>query len=128
MQRFVFFCHFTKNGGCILVDMYERLKTVAKEKGTSIWRVLDDLHISRGIMSALKSGKSQQLTQRTLQKIADRLGVSIDYLINGQNDYVEPNNGEIDEFAYALYNEAKQMTDEQKALLLQLAKQMNTKG
>lgn len=110
------------------MDMYERLKTVAKEKGTSIWRVLDDLHISRGIMSALKSGKSQQLTQRTLQKIADRLGVSIDYLINGQNDYVEPNNGEIDEFAYALYNEAKQMTDEQKALLLQLAKQMNTKG
>ena len=109
------------------MDMYERLRTVAKEKGTSIWKVLDDLHISRGIMSALKAGRSQQLKQKTLQSIADYLGVSINYLIYGTDDEIKQTDGEIDDFAYALYNETKTMTEEQKALLLQLAKQMNTK-
>lgn len=109
------------------MELYERLETVAKEKGTSVYRITKDLGLSRGIMSSLKAGKSKTLSQKTLSKIAEYLGVSIDYLINGQNDEIKDQNDEIDDFGFAMYNYGKSLTDEQKQLLINLAKSMNTK-
>lgn len=110
-----------------MYTLYERLKNECEKHGETLYGMCRKLGISKGVMTNLKSGISKSLSVSTLNKFADALGVSINYLANGTNDEIEPKNGEIDEFAYALYNETKGLTADQKALILQLAKQMNAK-
>lgn len=106
-----------------MYTLYERLKNECEKHGKTLYGMCRELGISKGVMTNLKSGISQSLSVATLNKFADALGVSIEYLANGEERQQEP----IDDFAYALYNETKSLTEDQKTLLLQLAKQMNTK-
>ena len=110
-----------------MVDLYKNIEGLCKARGETITSMCKNAGISRSIMTELKMGRAKTLSYATMDKLATHFGVSINYIAYGNNDDIEPNNGEIDEFAYALYNETKGLTEEQKALLLQLAKQMNAK-
>lgn len=64
--------------------LYNRLCDVCFEKGTTLTAVLRDLNISTGNISRWKKGSLPNID--TVAKIADHLGVSIDYLVGHSCD------------------------------------------
>mgnify|MGYP002674500756 CR=1 FL=1 len=56
-----------------------RIKEIAAEKNVLIKNMLDELGLGSNTMSAMYHGKS--LSSESLAKIADYLGVSVDYLL-----------------------------------------------
>jgi transcriptional regulator with XRE-family HTH domain len=68
------------------MDLYERIKEVASAKGISINKLEKDLNLPRS--SVRKYCKNKPSAER-IGTIADYLGVSADYLINGNVDISE---------------------------------------
>jgi len=68
------------------MDLYERIKEVASAKGISINKLEKDLNLPRS--SVRKYSKNKPSAER-IGTIADYLGVSADYLINGNVDTSE---------------------------------------
>ena len=66
----------------------------------------------------------------TVARIADYFGVTIDYLL-GRTDDMNQNPGEenisFDDFTYAMYNESKELTEEDKQALLGMARLLKKK-
>ena len=60
--------------------MYEIYERLIKELGLTTYRVAMDTGIAQSVFSAWKSGKSSPKPDK-LKKIADRLHVSVDYLM-----------------------------------------------
>lgn len=60
--------------------MYEIYEKLIKELGLTTYRVSMDTGIAQSVFSAWKSGKSKPKPDK-LKKIADRLHVSVDYLM-----------------------------------------------
>lgn len=58
---------------------YDRLKALCDEKGVKLTKLVEELGMSRGNMSRWKSGGVPK--SDTLHALADRLGVSVDYLL-----------------------------------------------
>lgn len=81
--------------------------------------------------SNVSNWKNNGYTPRgdALQKIADYFGVTTDYLLTGEDTKKAPTDGErdmtMDDFTYAMQNEAKDLTDMDKQILLSMAKQLN---
>lgn len=69
------------------MDLYESVKKVAKEKGYSINRLEQELGFPRSYI-----GKFKKITPGTdkIQKIADFLGVSVEYLTTGKEKQPAP--------------------------------------
>ncbi len=63
--------------------MYEVFENLLKEKNVSSYRVSKDTGVTQTALSNWKTGKSTP-TAKTLQKIADYFGVTIDYLMTGK--------------------------------------------
>lgn len=61
---------------------YDRIKTLCKEKGTTVTNMLTDLELSTGSTGVWKKGKIPG--GETLIRIADYLETSVDYLITGE--------------------------------------------
>lgn len=83
--------------------------------------------------SAVTNWKNRRTPPRdaTLQKIADYFNVSVEYLLTGEkkspdimSEDEEKDEITYDDFTYAMYGHSKELTDEQKQLLLQLAEDM----
>ena len=104
--------------------LYNNIERLCKERGETVTSLCRKAGITRTSLSELKSGRTQGLSYKTIKKIADFFGISV---IDVTNDNVEQNNGDIDDFAYALYNETRRLTEEQKNIILQLARSMNKK-
>ena len=68
------------------MDLYERIKEVASAKGISINKLEKDLNLPRS--SVRKYSKNKPSAER-ISTVADYLGVSVDYLINGNVDISE---------------------------------------
>lgn len=68
------------------MDLYERIKEVASAKGISINKLEKDLNLPRS--SVRKYSKNKPSAER-INVVADYLGVSVDYLINGNADNAE---------------------------------------
>lgn len=60
--------------------MYEIYERLINELGITTYRVAMDTKIAQSVFSAWKSGKSRPKPDK-LKKIADRLHVSVDYLM-----------------------------------------------
>lgn len=65
--------------------MYENYAIVRDKKGLKDVTVCRLTGISTGTMSDWKNGRIKQLKVDKLQKIADVLGVSVDYLMTGKD-------------------------------------------
>ena len=61
---------------------YERLRTICKERNTSVSKMLKDLNLSTGSTGHWKKGMLPK--GEVLAQIADYLHTSIDYLIFGE--------------------------------------------
>ena len=60
---------------------YDRINELCKERGISITALEEELGFGRGSIGKLKKGTTMSSTR--LQKIADRLETTTDYLLNG---------------------------------------------
>jgi transcriptional regulator with XRE-family HTH domain len=63
--------------------MYEIFDELIKQKGLSAYKVAKDTGISQTTLSDWKRGRSIPKTDK-LQKIADYLGVTLDYLLGNE--------------------------------------------
>ena len=61
--------------------MKERVKQLCKEKGVSMNAAESEIGLAKGYISKLDNSNPNQ---KTLQKIADYFGVSVDYLMTGE--------------------------------------------
>ena len=64
--------------------MYEEFEQLLQKKGVSSYKVAKEAGVTQTALSNWKSGRSTP-TAKTLQKIADYFGVTIDYLMTGDD-------------------------------------------
>ena len=67
------------------MDIIDKIKNTAKEKGISIAFICSKLGVGRGYLNDVKAGKNR-LTDDRLSTIAGILGVSVDYLLGRTDD------------------------------------------
>ena len=132
-------------------DLYNRIAELCQNYGITITAMCRESGASRASLSDLKVGRKQNLSTETLDKIADYFGTTVDYLL-GRTDDPENNDrfgldisddeireleetkkaptpeGKLpitfDDFTYAFYNESKDLPDEKKKMLLDMARFM----
>ncbi|WP_294856384.1 helix-turn-helix transcriptional regulator [uncultured Oscillibacter sp.] len=112
-------------------DLYNAIDALLSEHGITGYKMCNDLGLSRSFITELRKGRVKSMKAETAQKIADYFNVSVDYLLTGaqkENALTESSKSEIgfDDFTYAMQNESKGLTEEDKALLLSMARQLKT--
>ena len=84
--------------------------------------------VAESTISQYETGKRQP-DYETLLKLGEFFSVTVDYLLTGEDTKKAPTDGErdmtMDDFTYAMQNEAKDLTDMDKQILLSMAKQLN---
>ena len=105
--------------------MYEIFEKLLMERGVTAYKVAKATGISTGSMTDWKKGRSAPKVDK-LQKIADYFGVSVDYLLGNEPKEKTPAEADVtfDDFTYAMYGEAKELTDEDKNMLLEMARML----
>lgn len=73
-----------KKGYLCMSDLYETIRDLCKRNGISVSAMCLNLGMSKSTMSDLKSGRKRSLSAETLSRIAQYLGVSVDYLLTGE--------------------------------------------
>lgn len=66
----------------------------------------------------------RELDYETLTELSNLFDVSIDYILGRTNNKSTFPNPDIDDFAFALYDETKELTDEQKQDIMDMVKKM----
>lgn len=105
---------------------YEVYSNLCKDKGISLSKAAEQIGLSRTSVVKWKAGTTP--SGATLNKIAIYFGVSVDYLLDNQQKEKpatqksdEPEMS-FDDFTYAMHNESKELTDDDKQLLLDMAR------
>ena len=98
--------------GVIFIMFYENLLQICKLKNVSVTNLIAELGLSSGNLSSWKKGNKPR--SDTLVKIAERLDVSVNYLLG------ESENNE----ATKLYARYSQLNPEQQALVENLMRQL----
>ena len=80
---------------------FERIESLRKSAGISQWKLEKELGFSNGSISKWKTSKP---TTERLQKIADYFGVSIEFLMNGEE-------GNAAEESYYLSEDARELAE-----------------
>lgn len=70
--------------------LYERIIDLCEKKGIKGGKMCVDLGMSKGTLTDLKMGRQTGLSAAKAQKIASYLGVSVGYLINGEEAEESP--------------------------------------
>ena len=74
-------------------ELYNRIESLCKKKNINVTTMCKETGASRGSLTDLKVGRKKKLSIDTLSKIAEYFGVSVDYLLNGnENITVEAHN------------------------------------
>ena len=114
-----------------MADLYKHIESLGKLKGFKNMTVLcKAAGVPRSTMSELNNGRSKDISKPNAQKFADLLQLSLDeiYGTEGQKEAPTPE-GErpitFDDFTYAMQEEAKDLTEMDKQILLSMAKQLN---
>lgn len=125
---FLNFVRLAQISGGIIV-FYDVYLSLCKRSNKKPSVVAAELGINK---SNVSNWKNNGYTPRgeALQKIADYFGVTTDYLLTGEETEKAPTQeGErplgFDDFTFAMQNEAKNLTDMDKQILLSMAKQLN---
>lgn len=105
--------------------LYERIQTLCKEKGVSGSRMCLDLGLSKSTLSDLKYGRTKGMSGATAQKIAAYLGVTVGYLLGGEEkEKPTVQDDELTENQRILIDFAKTLSEDQAALALRLLKSL----
>lgn len=94
-------------------NLYKNIETLCESKKVSITIMCKESGASRGSLTDLKMGRISTLHPDTLQKIASYFGVSVDYLLTGEEQPQEQKprrNLTEDEIRFALFD-GKEITD-----------------
>lgn len=109
--------------------MWEIFEKLCKERGVTPYRVCEETGIKTSAMSGWKAGKYKFKTEK-LKLIADYFGVTVDYLLTGEEPdghYVDEESAEILQQLYqdpgrmTLFKASKNLTPDQVKLLCDLA-------
>lgn len=103
----------------------ERIRALLDKNGISINKMSKDLHMGSGTFATWEANKRTP-NGTALRKIASYFGVSTDYLLTGkEQDSDHPENDvTFDDFTYAMYNESKELSENNKRALLDMARIM----
>ena len=108
--------------------MMLKIRELRKKCGITMKELGTAIGVAESTISQYETGKRQP-DYETLLKIAEFFGVTTDYLLTGEDTKKAPTDGErdmtMDDFTYAMQNEAKDLTDMDKQILLSMAKQLN---
>ena len=89
---------YHKNGAKIMAELYQTIAQLCADNGINITELCRQSGASRGSLSDLKKGRKQSLSADTLSKIAAYFGVSVDYLLRGNEEKnAIPTDSELDE-------------------------------
>ena len=106
-----------------------RLKALRNEHGMSQAEFAKKIGVAQNTVSNWENG-NRLIDTDTVTRIADYFSVSVDYLL-GRTDDINQKTGEenitFDDFTYAMYNESKELTDEDKQALLGMARLLKKK-
>jgi transcriptional regulator with XRE-family HTH domain len=114
----------------VLEKVYEIFAELLRKHGMTPYQVYKATGVAQSSLSDWKNGKSKPKFEK-MMKIADYFGISISYLMTGkepeQNEtpaLIKKDEREItfDDFTYAFLDEAEELTEENKAKLLEMAK------
>ena len=64
-------------------EVYYRLDALARDRGTRISNVCDELDLRRALLSDLKSGKTKTIGSNYIADFANYFHVTMDYIYNG---------------------------------------------
>ncbi|WP_373383447.1 hypothetical protein ABZM74_000997 [Weissella confusa] len=108
---------------------FERIKEISKQRGLNLKKTATEAGLSE---NAIYKWKIQTPQSNALRAVADVLGVSVDYLL-GKTDEMHSNKKDdmpvdleevLDKLGPTLRFEGKELTDEQKIKLYEMAKLM----
>ena len=109
------------------IVFYDIFKDLCNKKDVSPSRACLDMGLSRSLGAKWKNTGANP-SYEVLTKIADYFGVSVDYLLDNEQKEKpatqksdEPEMS-FDDFTYAMHNESKELTDDDKQLLLDMAR------
>lgn len=105
--------------------MYEIFAKLLKEKGVTPYQVSKATGVAQSSLSDWENGRSKPKYEKMLA-ISDYFGVSVDYLLGNEPKEKTPAEADVtfDDFTYAMYGEAKELTDEDKNMLLEMARML----
>jgi len=70
--------------------LYSTIKQLCEDRGIKGGKMCTDIGLSKGLLTDLKMGRRQGVSATTAQKIADYFGVSVAYLLTGEEDKKKP--------------------------------------
>lgn len=97
----------------------EKIKTLRKQQGLTQTELGEKLGVQKNAVSKWETGRVDDIPGSKIRSMATLFGVSPSYLIDDEEDSVR-----FDDFTYAMYNEAKDLPEEKKQMLLEMAKFM----
>lgn len=97
-----------------MFDLYKNIQTLCEERGISISRMSVEIGMSKSLLSNLKNGRTDSISKRTAQKIADYLDVPVDVVLHGKKtEPAEKRTLSEDDIKYAFFGgDAGIMTEE----------------
>ena len=109
-----------------MYNMYNVIEGLCDSRGIKVGKMCADLEISRGILGDLKAGRTKSLSAQNLEKISGYFGVSSDFILGKEKAPTQEGEREIsfDDFTYAFYEESKNLPEEKKKMLLDMARFM----
>ena len=107
-----------------MCTLYDRIQDLCKSKGVSGSRMCLDLGMSKSTLSDLKSGRKKGVTAETAHKIASYLGVSVGYLLEGEDKKEKPTvqDDGLTENQRVLMEFAKSVPDDKAEMILRVMK------
>lgn len=106
-----------------------RLKSLRNEHGMSQAEFARKIGVAQNTVSNWENG-NRLIDTETIARIADLFDTSVDYLLGRTDDIDQKPDDEnitFDDFTYAMYNESKELTDEDKQALLGMARLLKKK-
>ncbi len=105
------------------MPLKDKLKLMRTKYGYSQEKVADLINVGRRTISDYERGISSP-DPETIAKLSKLYDVSSDYLLDLSDNPnpIDNNDLQLDEFEFALYGEVKELTEEQKQTILNMAK------
>ena len=101
----------------------ERLRQLRRERKITQQAFARDLQVAQNTVSNWENG-GRQPNLDMLRRIADYFALRVDYLLGDAAPGDDADNGDItfDSFTYALYGETRDLTEENRQKLLEMAR------